>query len=557
MGLEDYLSSNPHRDWVLRYLAGSLWYPGDLSLVRKVASAVYEEISSVGSLYRSEVERDGWESVEDRLISYWRRDLSKHKNPDEVVWGELTGLNPRVHRILKGIFPYVAHYGRPSAAANRAEQPEPLGESTPVLVPRKSRRPTAAVVVAVVAVLLAVVAAYALFSQGMLRIPAQEPTPDVTPPQFLSLGPPDGTRAMNPVKIVARYSDDRLVNASSVRIFVNGTEVVPTRVTASEVEYSSELPLGRCEVTVILSDLSNNTARATWSFTVSSLLQAVTSSVLEEINSARAALGLPLVSPSPEYAAADYRAQDMLAGGYFNHYDLEGRIPNYHYTSMGGAYYIEENIGYIHFPPIDLDRVLNGSWELVHDMLYDDASSNWGHRDSLLDPTNNRVEVGVAWNRSCLFLVVHMVKEWVNWSSPPSISGGIFSCAGNLTMDGSTLKSVVVYYSDPGGHDDFSYSNSLRILVGENSYSLGRLVAGIIPPPMFYPGLETIRPTEWSVSGQGFSVAFNWSRLGSIAGPGIYTVVLYASNALGTQHPYDPERFSGEIPVLSYTFFFG
>lgn len=552
MGLEDYLSYNPHRDWVLKYLAGSLWYPGDLSLVRKVASAVYEELSSIGSLYRAEVERDGWESVEERLISYWRRDLSKHKNPDEVVWGELNGLNPQVFRIVKGIFPFVSHFSRPSAAVIRADHPEPLADFGEIAAPRKSKS-SAAAAVAVVAVLV-VVAAYAALSQGLLDIPhAQEPLPDNTPPQILYTGPPDGAQVMNPVKIAARYSDDRLVNVSSVRLFVNGSEVVPTKVTLSEVEYSSVLPLGRCEVTLTLSDLSNNTASAVWSFTVSSLLRAVTHSVLEEINSARAALTLPLVEPSPEYVAADYRAQDMLAGGYFNHYDLSGRLPNYHYTSLGGAYYIEENIGYMYFPPVNADRALSSSRELVRDMIYDDASSNWGHRDSLLDPTNNRAEVGIAWNGSCLFLVVHMVKEWVSWTNPPHFSGGVFSCSGSLTMNGSTLKSVVIYRSDPADHDDFSYSALLRILVGEKSYSLGSLVAGVAPSPMFYPGLETIRPSRWSVSGQSFSVSFNASGLKSIAGPGLYTIVFYASNTLGVQHPYDTERNSGELPVLSYT----
>ncbi|MDH7555421.1 MAG: CAP domain-containing protein [Candidatus Methanosuratincola sp.] len=550
MGLEDYLSSNPHRDWVLKYLAESLWYPGDLSLVRKVTSAVWEELSSVGSLYRADVEREGWESVEQRLISCWRRDLLRYKNPDEVVWGELNGLNPQVLRIVKGIFPSVSHYGKPSAAAMRAEPPEPPPDFHDIPSQRKSRKPIAA---AAAAVVLLVVAFYVAFSQGLLAIPTQEAVPDTAPPEILYTGPPDGSQVMNPVKIVARYSDDKMVNVSTVRLLVNGSEITPTRITPNEVEYSAEFPLGKCEVTLTLSDLSNKTASATWSFTVSSCLQVVGSSVLEEINSARAALGLPLVDPSLEYVAANYRAQDMLAGGYFNHYDLSGRLPNFHYTSLGGAYYIEENLGYIYFPPVNADRAINSSRELVHDMIYDDAASGWGHRDSLLDPTNNRAEVGVAWNGSCLFLVVHMVKEWVSWSNPPHLSNGAFSCSGDLTLNGSTLKSVVIYYSDPCDHDDFSYSASLRVLVGEKSYGLGSQVAGVAPAPMFYPGLQTIRPTKWSISGQSFSVAFNTYGLRSIAGQGLYTVVFYASNTLGVQHPYDPDRYSGELPVLSYT----
>ncbi len=535
---------------MLKYLAESLWYPGDLSLVRKVTSAVWEEISSIGSLYRGEVERDGWGSVEDRLISCWRKDLSRYKNPDEVVWGELNGLNPRVLRIVKGIFPSVSHYSKPSAAALRAEPPEPLPEFPSIPTPRKQRNYAAAAAAAAVLIIAVI---FIALSQGLLAIPPQESVPDLAPPEILYTGPADGSKVMNPVKIAARYSDDRMVNISAIRLFVNGSEVVPTRVTPTEVEYSAVLPLGRCEVTLLLSDLSNNTALANWSFTVSSFLQIVGSTVLEEINLARAALGLPLVQPSLEYVAASYRAEDMLAGGYFNHYDLHGRLPNYHYTSLGGAYYVEENIGYVYFPPMGSDRAVVSSRELVRDMIYDDAASNWGHRDSLLDPTNNRAEVGVAWNGSRLFLVVHMVKEWVAWSSPPHVSGSSFSCSGSLTIERSTLKSVVIYHSDPSDHSEFSYDPSLRVLVGEKSYSLGSPIAGVAPPLVFYPGLQTIRPTAWSVSGQSFSVSFNASALRSIAGPGLYTVVFYASNTLGFQHPYDAGRYSSELPVLSYT----
>lgn len=553
MTLEDYISGNPHRDWVLKYLAESLWYPGDLSLVRKVTSAVWEELSSIASLYRSELEREGWESVESRLISCWRRDLSKYKNPDEVLWGELTGLNPQVFRIVKGIFPSVSHYSKPSAAALKATPEEPKGADLLPALPlpegKKKRKKHAAAFAAGLALLLLVAAALILYGIP----PGQQAAPDLSPPSVLYTGPPNGSVAMNPVTLVVRYADDSPINLTSIRLVVNGVEVRPDRATASETVYSAELPLGMCQASFSVSDVKGNSINVSWSFTVSSLLQSVSSSVVGAINEARASLGLPPVTASTEYAAADFRAKDMLSKGYFNHYDLSGLPPTYYYTIYGGAYAVEENLGYVYYPGLTAQLVVNDSVELIHDMIYDDAASSWGHRDSLLDPTNNRAEVGLAWNGSRLFLVVHMIKEWVDWAQPPQVSAGVFSCSGNITMNGSGLKSVLIYYTDPAQHDSFSYDPSLKVLVGERGYSLGSLVGGVAPLPMFYPGLETIRPSRWQASGQEFSLAFSTSSLKRIAGPGVYTIVVYASNALGITHPYAPDRYAEQLPILTYS----
>ncbi len=565
MRLEDYLSDNPHRDWVLKYLAESLWYPGDLSLVRKVTSAVWEELSSIGSLYHAEVEREGWGDIENRLVFYWRQGLSRYKDPDEVVWGEISGLNPQVLRVIKGIFPHVIHYSCPSAAAIKTVRPEPLlaAPHLDLLEETVTSRSGASwkTIAAGAVIVVLILALYFAFSGGLLTIhvlnyAAPPPAPDTAPPTILYVSPPDGSQAMNPVSIIARYSDDSL-NLSSIRLFLNGTEIVPTRIIPTEVGYSADLPLGSCEVRLILGDLSGNTADAAWTFTVSSTLQAVTSSVIEEINAAREELGIPPVTASPEYVAAGYRAQDMLANGYFNHYDLAGKLPDLHYTSFGGVYTIEENIGYVYSPGLDTAKLISSSRGLVNDMIFDDAASGWGHRDSLLDPTNNYAEVGIAWNDSRLFLVVHMVKSWVNWTDPPRISNGTLSCAGKILLEDSELKSVLIYYSNPGDHDTFTYDPYLRILEGEHVYSLGSPVSGVAPPPLYYPGLHTIRPKEWQSSGASFSVSFETTGLASTSGPGVYTVVFYAENTLSIGHPYSPTMNWSELPILEYSFFLG
>ncbi|HPC28242.1 MAG TPA: hypothetical protein PKX17_05900, partial [Candidatus Methanomethylicus sp.] len=231
-------------------------------------------------------------------------------------------------------------------------------------------------------------------------------------------------------------------------------------------------------------------------------------------------------------------------------YDLSGYLPTYYYTLLGGQYAMEENIGYIYTPSLVPGKIPNYSASLVSDMVHDDAASAWGHRDSLLDPTNNLVDISASWTGSRLFVALHMIKSWVDWAKPPTLEGGTFSCSGNLTMSGSTLDSVYIYRSVPSEHDDMTYSPILEILRGEGSYSMGDLIAGVIPYPYYYEGIEEIRPSEWSIDGASFSIAFKFD---ATEGPAIYTVMAYATNTLGVTHPYDPERCADIVPVMEYS----
>lgn len=154
---------------------------------------------------------------------------------------------------------------------------------------------------------------------------------------------------------------------------------------------------------------------------VKTTLNRLINTVLNKINEERQRFG---VSPVELFndTTARFRAEDMHSNKYFGHCDLDGMTPNYHYTKLGGSYLIEENVGYSytvggHLSPID-SAVKN-----VNNMIYDDAESNWGHRNSILDPTNNFVSIYATWDDSKLFLVIHMMKIWVEWIMPPTIKG--------------------------------------------------------------------------------------------------------------------------------------
>ncbi len=51
-------------------------------------------------------------------------------------------------------------------------------------------------------------------------------------------------------------------------------------------------------------------------------------------------------------------------------------------------------------------------------------------------------------------------------------------------------------------------------------------------------------------TGPSFTISF---KLSPINGSGLYTIVIYANNTLPYKHPYDPSRYSSELPILEYT----
>ncbi len=562
-GLDDYINSNPNRQRVLDFIRETSWYTGDLSLVRKVTIAVGDELQEMRAKYPDEVAgREG--AIEERLIERWRSDLAPLRDTSKMAQGELQGLQPEVLRVIRGIFPSVSHYSgsAPAAAAAVAsaasEAVAAPGANAPsdeytIPPPPPKRGGTGKKVAALLLVALICVTAAALALEpdliaGLLGrgIPSG---PDTTPPTIVGLYPSNGSTSSGISEVKVSYYDDRGVNLSTVVMRIDGYLVPLTQLTSTLAGCAPPASYGSHTAHVYLQDTSGNTAEASWTFTTSSLLQSAVDSMLERLNEERAAVGLAevgLVSP----IASSYRTEDMSAEGYFNHYDLNGYLPTYYYTLLGGRHAMEENIGYLYTPSFDPRDVPDYSASLVHDMIHDDAASAWGHRDSLLDPTNNLVDISASWTGSRLFVALHMIKSWVNWTKPPTLNGNAFSCSGNLTMSGSTIDYVYVYWSNPSEHDDMTYSTDLKILRGESGYSMGGLVAGVIPYLYYYEGVENIRPSEWSISGTSFSIAFNFN---ATHGPGIYTIVICATNTLGVAHPYDPERFADAVPVMEYS----
>ena len=60
-------------------------------------------------------------------------------------------------------------------------------------------------------------------------------------------------------------------------------------------------------------------------------------------------------------------------------------------------------------------------------MMYDDAESDWGHRDTIINPGYDTVNIGIAQNEFGTAFYQHFEYVGVGYPSPPTIRDGILS----------------------------------------------------------------------------------------------------------------------------------
>ena len=156
---------------------------------------------------------------------------------------------------------------------------------------------------------------------------------------------------------------------------------------------------------------------------------------VELVNKDRAAHGLPPVTLGLN-EAAQLHAEDMIAHDYFGHWWADGRKPYMVYSETGGTSYASENAAYNGWADSEWESSNCGSFFVncqvasprdaietaQWDMMYDDAHSNWGHRDNILRTTHRAVNIGIAFNGRRVTFVQHFEGGAAEANAPPSLS---------------------------------------------------------------------------------------------------------------------------------------
>ena len=268
---------------------------------------------------------------------------------------------------------------------------------------------------------------------------------------------------------------------------------------------------------------------------------------LDLINKDRAAHGLPpvVLGTNP---AAQLHAEDMLKHDYFGHWWIDGTKPYMIYTLTGGKSYAAENASTSGWTEREwqenncdssrVNCVVSSPREAIKEhqwsMMYDDASSDWGHRDNILDEGHRAVNIGIASSDKRVTFIQHFEGGDVEADGPP-----ILTSNGTLTLslskpdgDVKIAPSIAIFYDPTPTPKTPEQIETLRSYCTGGGFSTkcGDPVARILEPlPQGWsydsPSDITVIADEWMETENSFSFSAAMGPL--VNEPGVYTVTVW------------------------------
>ncbi len=239
------------------------------------------------------------------------------------------------------------------------------------------------------------------------------------------------------------------------------------------------------------------------------------------INSDRQASNVANVTLS-SVASAQQHAEDMLRNDYFSHWDANGYKPYVRYTLAGGKGAVNENIAVQSGSSIDPKVAIK---DLEWNMLNDDAESNWGHKANILNAFHNKVNIGIAYNAHCLYLVQDFEDDYVNWTNLTTSNGEAFF-SGTFNAPGLTVEQVDIYYDGLLNLTTTDLNNAPY----NSSYGPGTYVGSVAGSKLILSEGVFVTPQVWDESSRAFRISFALNTFLSKFGTGIYTLRLWSGN---------------------------
>jgi len=121
--------------------------------------------------------------------------------------------------------------------------------------------------------------------------------------------------------------------------------------------------------------------------------------MLDLINADRAAANLAPVAWDETAAAAGLaHAADMIARGYFSHWNPEGLGPDHRYSAAGGRYTSMENLHAFSYTYADGRGAPVEDWQTVIVNAQSGLMESLGHRANILHPAHTHVGIGMAYD---------------------------------------------------------------------------------------------------------------------------------------------------------------
>ena len=267
---------------------------------------------------------------------------------------------------------------------------------------------------------------------------------------------------------------------------------------------------------------------------------------VELINADRAKHGVPPVRLGTNNAA-QVHAKDSLAHSYYGHWTLQGLKPYMLYRQEGGIGVVAENAAWSGYRdsarcrqyPALCARVdpRESIWKHQWAMMYDDAHADWGHRDAILSPNFDTVNIGLAWNAFQLAFYQHFEFTGLEYVIEPRFDGDTVRLTAR-PFDSLGVGAVSIFFDpppEPMTPDEIAFLDSYCVGGGatDNCADVDPLAA-LLPPPR--PGHKYLTLTashvvadEWSESSDG-TVVIQATLGPHVQKPGVYTVVIWSAD---------------------------
>ncbi|HSV49690.1 MAG TPA: CAP domain-containing protein, partial [Candidatus Acidoferrales bacterium] len=244
------------------------------------------------------------------------------------------------------------------------------------------------------------------------------------------------------------------------------------------------------------------------------------------INSDRQSKGLQNVTLSSVNSGQKH-AEEMLKNGYFSHWDMNGYKPYTRYTLAGGEGAVAENIAWQGLTGnifgIDVKSALS---DLEYSMMYEDAASNWGHRDNILDALHNKVSIGIAYDNHNVYLVQDFEDDYVSWSQL-SVNSNQVTLSGNINSQQSSIQQISIFYDNPTPLTASQLSQSPY----NGAYDPGTFVGLVLTENWQSQSGITITASNWSQNGNSFQISFSLAQAIAVNGKGVYTLYLQTGSS--------------------------
>jgi len=257
----------------------------------------------------------------------------------------------------------------------------------------------------------------------------------------------------------------------------------------------------------------------------------LTEYALQIINDDRESFNLPPVIISNN-EAAQVHADDILKTRAISHWMTNGEKPYMTYAIYGGRGKVSQNVGFGGYQNVEeciqqtaicakLDpKAKIKSTEYA--MMYDDASSNWGHRDNILDKHHTHVSLGISYDDYTFVLVQNFENNYIKFRKPISEDKGQVTFAG--TVPKGNLYGIEIYY------DVLPTSKVYFENRDATSYGNGDFIAAAVKPlpeNQYYEqssDYTLIVANKWIASDGAVDVSFDISPL--MTKRGVYTIIV-------------------------------